>query len=709
MAIVPMNADTQSVPLIDLSALATIIRRHKWPMLLAALVVCLLTAAAYLLAEPSYQGQAVVALDRTEEKLIRTQGEQQSSIVTDSPSVDTQVQVLMSPSLAETAVRRSKLNQNAQFIRAFDKSYAGGGVPVELAATWLRSSLEVARTGQSYAIELKFNSIDPEVAALGANAMTDAYVNGQIQDKADSRDREIALLRARLDQLRGGVISAETAVAQYRSATNLVDIENNSTSAQQELSALNTLLAQAQADNAVASAQARTNAGRDSGTLVINSPVIRDLRVEATKLSTQQADLAKRYGPSHPERMQVESQLAAVNNAISREVSRVQSGVSGDAQVARDRVSAIQSSIAKSRGQLIAGNNASVRLNELQREADSARQIYQAFLDRYRTQLATQGTDGGNAYVIARAEAPVIPVSPDRLIFIMAGVIAALAAAAAVAFLLELRERGLRTRAEAEEKLHLPVVSSIPDITTVPNAGFTGDGSSLALADYLVSHDGSVFNEAFRSIRAALKIGQPGQVAKVVAVTSAMPAEGKTTTAICLARSAAMAGIRTVLVDSDVRKHASSRTLTASPRVGLAEVLRGSAKLEEALLLDSASGAYILPQAPNGSPAYDAVLSTAMEKLLAELSESFGLIVLDTAPVLPVAEARVIAAMADITLMVVQWRETRVSSAKAAIDQLERAGARMFGTILTQVNLKSLASNTDEMVYYHNYEIPSIA
>ena len=690
--------------LVDLAKLGRLVHQHKWPMLLAAAVVVALALLAFFLAERVYEANAVVALERTQDEIVRTKDDEGKQITVDSPSVDTEVQVLQSAGIVQSAVANAKLNTNPQVLAVLSSA---GPLTVEAAARAISSDLEVSRQGLSYAIRVGYASPDPAVAALVANAVTDAYVNGQVRNQQQGRDRNIGLLRERLNQLRNDVMTAEAAVARYRADTNLVDIANKNTFAQESLSTLNTQLAQARAELAVAGGQARANAG-GSGSIVNAASTVGALRVDAARLAAKQAELAKRYGPLHPDRLRAEAELAATNSALARETGRTASGVGRDVSVAQGRVAAIQGAIAESRGQLLAGNNASVRLNELERIAESARQLYQTFLDRYRVELATQGTESSRSYIIARAAVPARPASPDPLVYLLGGLVAGLAAAGLTAWVLEWRERGFRTRGEVEQALDLPVIASVPDLATVKGAGYRG-GGSLELADYLVANDGSQFSEGFRSIRAALKVGQPGQLARTVAITSPLPDEGKTTTAICLARSSAVAGNRTLLIDCDTRRHASSRVLANAPKTGLVDLLEGRAKLEEVLLRDDKSGAFVLPQGPSSAAAYDIVQSDEMERLLGTLRDQFDLIVLDAGPVIPIAESRVVAAMADKTVLVVRWRKTAASSAKTAVEQLRRAGASVLGTVLGQVDMRATSMLGDDVVYYQDYGTPALA
>ncbi|KQM74178.1 hypothetical protein ASE72_06495 [Sphingomonas sp. Leaf20] len=691
--------------LIDLHRIFGIARRRRWWIVATVVIILVLTAVAYTMVPRRYMGTASIALDRRADQIIAGQSPNQE-LPTDSPTVDTAVEVLTSPSLAARVVDTLNLQREPGFGQAIDGPVLSPAAARSRAISKVQSGLAVKRTGLSYAIDTSFTWTDPKHAAAVVNALVDEYIASQRDTKVDSRTNDNKLLRERLSRLRDEVIRAETAEAQYRANTNLIDVQKDSTAVQQELSFLNTQLATAQADQAAAEARLRAaRGGGGNAAADFGSPVIRSLRQQQAQLSAQRADLAGRYGPLHPDLAKLDRQYADVNNSIRDETRRTLAGLVADARVSAGRTSAIRSSLDRAQGGLQAGNRASVQLNELQRNADSARGLYQAFLDRYRQSVAGEGTDKSNASVISRAMVPGGPVFPNAAVFGAGGILASLLAAVGVVLLLELLESGFQNRRQVEARLHVPVIGTVPDLATIPGARIS-KRDPMAPANFLVENQGSLFSESFRSIRSALKIGRPDQVVRSLAVSSALPGEGKTTISICLARSAALAGAKVVVIDCDVRRRTFSRSVTNDTAVGLIEVLDGTAQLDKALLHDTASGAYILPQSNTKSMNYELVASQAMFSLIQSLSERFDLVLLDTPPVLPLAEARAIAAMADGVLFVTRWRKTPANASELAVDMLAREGAKIYGVALSQVNLKqqSRAGFGDEMSYYHRFK-----
>jgi capsular exopolysaccharide synthesis family protein len=193
----------------------------------------------------------------------------------------------------------------------------------------------------------------------------------------------------------------------------------------------------------------------------------------------------------------------------------------------------------------------------------------------------------------------------------------------------------------------------------------------------------------------------------VVAVTSALPSEGKTTTSVCLARASAHAGARVAIVDCDLRRRKVTSLLGAGAEgKGLLEVLAGEATLDEVLTLDKPSGAYLVPLSRGASTAFDLFATPEMEQLLDDLAERFELVVLDTAPALAVAETRVLAARADAVIVLARWRRTPYKAVDAALKVLENAGAKVAGVALTQVDMRkqSRYGYGDPGFYYAEYK-----
>lgn len=703
-----MNAlvavEQEPAKVIDIRALIGAIRRRIVPILATIAIVLGLTAASYLTTTPRYNAQGRLGIQRTNEEIVVATTDQRSQpLTTDSSTVETEVKQLTSPDTLGRVVDRLKLANRSDFA---GENPGDATTARNRAIAALARSLDVEREGASYAINIGYSSTDPRFATQIVNTTIAEYLNRQQAEKRAARNDEIALLAPRLNELRARVKVAETEAARFRAATNLVDIQNQNTNAQQSIGVLNQQLAEAQAQQAAAEARntARSASSAGAGSAV-SSPVLQQLRTEEARLSAQRAALADRYGERHPLMLETDQQLRETRRQIGAETTRVRQSLSAEADVARRRTSSIVSSLGAQKGQLLQGNAASVRLAELEREATTAKSLYEALLERYQQAVTRQGTERGTAYVIARAIEPQSPDSPKKLVYIGGGLLAALLAATLVFGALEVAENGFSSRRQIERTLGLPVLASVMDLRTLDRDRIKAP-TPAKVSSHLIDHPGGVYSETFRAIRTALKLGRDEQEVRVVAISSALPNEGKTSTSFSLARSAALAGLSTVLVDCDLRRQATSRQMEATIQHGLGDVLRGDVKLDQALIRDSASGAYLLPQrGGEADNSYDLIASSAMQQLVQELRGRFDLVILDTAPLLAIADSRAIASMADVALLTVRWRKTPVQAVQLALDHLAMAEARVGGIIMTMVDLKvqRRAGIGDELQYYDRY------
>ena len=664
--------------LIDLRHVGAILRR-RWMVLCAAMIAAIIVAAAaYLVAEPRYLATAQVALERTAEQVIDVDSVTPTADP-DSAAVDTEVQALRSPELIGRVVDRLRLARDPAFNEA-----AGQGAstaqpdPIgrQRAIGTLLGGLTVKRDGLSYAISVSFEGHTPAQAAQIANALVDDYVSGQAGSKAQATRRAQGFLEERLQDLRTQVLGAERAVADYRAANNLFAVSEASTVTQQELSGLSTQLAQAKAENAAA--QARLSAARAQVRGGRSGEELGD------SLDSQVAALEKRYGPRHPALVQAQNQLRTADEHIAAEVKRIVANASIQASIAGQRAASLAGSVAQTQGKLASDNEASVRLAELERNAESSRTLYQAFLDRYRQTVAQSGLERSDSYIVSRARVPGAPSSPNMLIYAAMAVVGGLGIGVLLVVLLQLLERGLETSDAIEGALGLATLASIPDARTLP--GYRKSGLPAPPAELLLKRPQSTYAEAFRTLRTSIQFADAAKPVRVVAITSAVPGEGKTTTAMGLARAVAAAGGKVLLIDADARRRASSRQFAADVTLGLDEVLAGEATLDQAIVKDSLSDACLLPQRLD-SKGISLAESPALAELIERVRERYDLVILDTPPVLPVDEARVIASMADGVVFLVRWRKTPSKAASVALRRLYDVHAEMLGAVLTLVDV----------------------
>jgi capsular exopolysaccharide synthesis family protein len=354
----------------------------------------------------------------------------------------------------------------------------------------------------------------------------------------------------------------------------------------------------------------------------------------------------------------------------------------------------------------MANTEAQVGLFGLQQRADAAKTIYEGYLNRAKEVAAESGLQQPDATVNSAAAPPLHPSSPNLRIAMAAAAVLALIGGALSVLIAEMWDSSLRSRQDVERELGLPLAGTLPDFASVRGR----KSRHTKPSDYLVSHPLSSFAEAYRNVRAFLLLASPDSSAKTIAVTSSVPREGKSLTSLCLARTLAMAGSRVVLVDCDMRQRGVTK-LVGDTDIGLAEVIEGRNTLSEAMVPDAKSGAWILPSTSVTSPDHHDIFGRPnVDEIFQELRDSFDYVILDTPPVLGVADARVVSARADQVLYVVRWSKTPRRAAQSGLDILQESGANVAGVLLSRVNVKKQAAygygdSSDYFQYFRNYYI----
>ncbi|QYC08978.1 GumC family protein [Brevundimonas nasdae] len=719
---------------IDLHRLIAVFRRRLKLFLAVAILVMVATIVVTVQATPLYTATANLMIDTRKAQVVDSAAVL-SGLSADSSVVDTEVEILKSRQLAERVVDTLKLQDDPEFNNALGnpgpiKSVIGGiGVLFGAAAPdaardrldavaaqkekeqvvdAVLKRLSIRRAGLTYVMNVGFASEDPAKAARIANTFADRYLLEQLEAKFDATRQANVWLNDRLGELRVEVQQADAAVAQYRAANNLLSSQG-ATLTEQEISTYNQQLATVRAQQAEEEARLRTargqlaagSTGEDVGE-ALGSQVVQQLRARRAEVSGRVADLSSRYGPRHPDMLRAQRELADIDSQIQAEIQRIISNLEARVQVARERTSSMASSLGGARGTLAANNAAGVRLSELERNAQSVQTLYQSFLDRFKETSASEGIEQSDARVVSRAKIPTKPSSPNIPLNLALGFVLAIGGGLAGVVLAEMLDSGLTTAEDVERKLGLPNLGSVPMMSSVADP-VDRDETPV---DYVLKKPLSGFAESVRALRASILYSRVGKQTKVITLTSALPAEGKTTTSVCLARVAAQSGARVVLVDCDLRRRNVNRLLGVEPEKGLIEVLNRSATLDQALLLDEPSGAYVLPLAKNSFTPKDVFGSEAMTQLIATLRESFDLVILDTAPVLAVADTRVLASRSDATVVLARWRKTPEKAIANALKLLEQSGAHVSGLALTQVDMNAQAryGYGDSGYYYSEYK-----
>lgn len=672
-------------------ALLASYRRHLWLFLAVSISVMVAVVALVLIQPKAYtatSGVMLIASDRVE--MPGAEATKQNSDTATAAYITTEVEALKSRDLAGQVVDDLKLVADPEFNKHVGVAPVDPSRTREMVITSVLKNLKVRRTGETYVATIDFSSQSPVKAAKIANAFATGFIASQEKAKVQAAATANALIATQLEPLRQEVEAAESAVAQYKGEHGLLSVAG-STLNEQELGNLTQQVMaaranQAEAEARLSTAQAQIRKGSDGDDVgeALNSTVVLELRKQRAVLSGRVADLQSRYGPKHPDLVNARNQLADVDAQIQSEIGRLMSNLKAQVEIARGRTAAVTAGLDQVRGNLVTSSDASVQLNELQRRADAARATYEASLNKARLTSQQLTMSQPDAEVSSFAKPPLSPSAPNKLLGIALGLVIGGGAGAATVVARRALDSTLRTQDDVERKLGAPFLASIPTVISAIDKPLSKDP-----AEAVLKHPLSAFAEAFRALTTAVTLGQ-GREVKVIAITSSLPAEGKTTTSICVSEILAIGGSRVVTVDCDLRRRSVDATLGAGATTGLLDVLNGSKSLDEGLFVDRKSGvSYLLLPRNAVAGAVSPLDSPAFDALLAKLRERFDYVILDTPPLLPVVDTRKIAPKVDAVVVLCRWQSTPKRAVQHGLRLLSDAGVAPTGVALTMVNLKA--------------------
>lgn len=712
------------LPSLDLNAIIADFRRFSRFFAVIFAVIFLLIIVPVLMQVPKYTATASVMMDPRTMSATPDQESVLSDLPPDQTTIDTEVEILRSNALADRIVRSLKLDNDPEFNSSLEPTSFFGLVkkpavaekltPLEMQARHedvlnaVLGRLSVARLGETRIITIAFTTTSPEKSAKIANEWSRLYLSQQLETKFQATKEANDWLSSRLGDLRTQVEVAETAVQQYKIANGLLSVSSDNTLGQQQITTLDSQLAgvkveRAESEARLSVAKRQLNAGstgEDVGA-ALNSDVIKNLRAQRVTVSQTLADLQSRYGPRHPDIVKANDQLKDIDGQIKAEIQRVMSNLEAEAEVQRQRTASLAGSVSQAKGQLVGNNQAMVKLNELQRNAEAVTTLYQSYLDRFKQTSSQAGVDRTDARIVSNAALPTGPSAPKIPFSLFVAFVGAFGSAVGAVLIRRALDSGLTTGPDVEGLLKQPHLGNIADLSSTLAKGQKG-----VPAQFIMDKPLSVFAEGFRSLRAALIYSRIGTDVKVIAITSSLPGEGKTTTSVCLARIMATSGQSVVVVDCDLRRRSINQFLGVPVKAGLLEVLSGKARLTDVLIGDEVTTVKYLPLAESAYTPKDVFGSAAMDAVLDKLRSMFDIVILDTPPVLAVVDTRILARKADVTAMLVRWRKTPRKAVQSSLDLLKDSEAHVCGVVLTQVNVKEQAKYGygDSGYYYDQYK-----
>ena len=613
----------------------------------------------------------------------------------DSTAIDTEVQLMRSPAVFQAVAARLDLAHTPDF-------HAGSPA---LAAEKLARHVSIGREALTYVVSVRASAHDPAKAAQIANAVAAEYMRQSRRLREAAAADQARTLDAELVPFRAEVLAADAAAADYRAAHGLISggeqRRETGTVNDQQITTIASELGHATADAAATAATAAaasrqaSRAGVDSVSQVLASQALMELRKQRADLLHQQAQITSVYGPEHPATIRINEQVAQLDRAMKAAGGGVVGGLKTDAAAAAARAATLTGRLATLQAKQGEQAKAAVVADGLQRDADAKRETFNELARNAQAQAQEARIGDTRAWVVAPAGLPLKPSFPKKSVFLMLGVLLGSAAGSGAVLAAELASPGFRAAEEVEGELGLPYIASVPELPRERAGRMRAlpRRSAQAPWEYVLEKPNSSFAEAYRNIRATLLPLNGRVVSTTICITSALPGEGKTTTAATLARVMAMRGDRVLLVDCDLRRTrlgglgrrgSGAAGDEDETRTDLVQVLQEGRDPRSATREDVVPGLTVLGLRSPVFTARDLFSGDAAKNLLARLKAEYDFVILDAPPVLSVTDAWVISALSDTTLLVARESKTPRGAVRAAVERLRQSRATLHGVVLNR-------------------------
>lgn len=683
------------------------LRRHRWMALAIVAAALAIALVSTMLDTPRYTATTSVQINDQSDEVL---GEELGGTIAPPSDWDTdrflntQLDILKSRGLAERVADRLDLATNERFYAAMEvppRSLTAGADQRAVAISLLRSNLSVELPRSTRIAAISFTSTDAEISAQVANAFAEEFIQASLKRRFDSSAYARNFVAEQLEEARISLEASERDLNDYAKSVGLIrtrdafapDARQSAagTVTTSSLLQINDAAIRARAERI--EAQSRWDAVRNGPPLasqpVLGNPTVQALMTKRAELQTELTAARSRYLSDHPAIDRLAGDLAATTSELNRTASQVRQSIQSEYNAAAATEQRLAGQVQELRGDTLAEQDESVRYNTLARQADTARSIYEGLLQRYRELNASAGIASSNISIIDQAEVPSSPSSPNLPRNLALGLLIGLALAALAVFLRDQLDDVIHVPEDVEDKLGLPLLGVIPR---------AADGDPLVELD----NPKSSIAEAYNSLRGALLYSSPQGLPKVLVVTSAQANEGKSTTSFAIAAGFARMGMRPLLIDADLRRPQLHKLAEVEPERGLTDLLTSDRELASAAVTVEGKGFDLIASGPLPPSPSELLSSPRMAQLLEQASATYDVVIVDSPPVLGLADAPMLAAIADGTIFVVEAERGRSGALKTALRRLRSMEPVLLGAVLAKFD-PTRSGNRYSAYYGYDY------
>ncbi len=731
------------------------IRRRKGTVLSVTAAVFILGTFWTFVQKPVYTAKSQLLIEKEPNILSFDQVLQIDSMRDDF--YQTQYKLLSGRGLADTVVDRLKLYENVEFAGKPKK-----GKPVDPTDNVFREGLidgflkrlSVKPVRLTRLVEVNFSARSPELAADCVNDLAAAFIDLNINMKYAATEQATTFLTEQIKSLQAEIEQKGKQLQGFEAEANIIALSDNETTVIDRLSQLNKALTEAQIDRSQKQAtwNGLKNVGPDYVPEAINNLLIQRLREDYVRLKREYQKMEERFQPDYPELQRTKVEMESARKSLEDETQNLVKGAYSEYQTALNKEQSLETEFNEQKAEAFKMNSSAVLYNGLKVEILNKKTLLDSLLRRESetgVEARLKGLRTSNIRVVDRARVPVRPSSPNKKRNLILALILGLGAGVGLAFLFDILDNSVKTSEDVERYAGLPTLGVVPKFSLegankaytrarrlrakaepkqleAAGAGAAGEGSESAGAGAegaagegvfvgevekadgpmtieLVPHyfPDSRLAESYRSIRTALLLSSADRPVKTIAITSALPGEGKTVSVANLAVALAQSGKTVLVVDSDLRRPRQHRLFRVKNTFGLTTYLTDSVPIKDVVKSTEIPNLFLVNAGPIPPNPAELLGSDKMTRFIKMMTDECDFMLFDLPPMLEISDALVLGAKVDGMVLVVWGDKTSREALRKVRERLDMLKIRTLGVIINNVSLPHQGAG-----YYKDYFHP---
>ena len=733
---------------IHLRELWRIVRKRKRLVIAISFIAMILVTIEVHRTPSIYRAETIIEIAKDTPTIVKTQ--EQVIQIDESNNIKAKKVIFKSRPVLEDIVTYLKLDQNPRFIESLQKRsvvdavkdiyYRLAGrftnpkpvVPTEEIALSqlpvlqtrtpeeskrlapyvdvLKNKLTVDSIEETNILQLTFDHTDPVLAATVVNAAAKSIVERNFENKISRFSDTSSWLDRSTRELKAKVQQAELALAEYTQRNEIFSTEGKQSLTTDKLTSLHGQAMRAEIDRMLKQSLYEDVQRGLVGQLpeAFADQKTNTLQTELGKLKVIEAELSVKYGPENPQLVQVQSKIKSLSDQIRDARGTLEEKLKADYERAMRDERSLKSALDRAKAEAVQQNQASIQYDILNQEVETAKSLYNDFLQKTKQAELQLAEQYNNLRVIEPAAIPTSPIGPQRLRTILIGLLVSLLGALGLAFFLEYLDNTVKSVEDIGRVVQLPTLAVIPSITTITQRAMaTRRKEGAAITEALTNTQGieldtepgrltklvtldqlSSVVEAYRMLRTSVLLSTAGKPPKTILFTSGQPGEGKTTTAINTAISLSQLGASVLLIDADLRRPTVHRVFKMNQPQGLSTYLSRQVEVDPLIHKLWVPNLSVLPCGPIPPNPAELISSERMKEVLKALSEKYDHVLIDSPPLINVTDPVILSTMVDGVILVVQAGRSTRDIVRRARHELSSVGAKIFGVVLNNLDVK---------------------